>query len=84
MEENSIHEKIEKIRGSIEGYELKVKPTVEVLSSLLSVFEERIKRNPSLAIKVGDNSFSERLSETLSAEIQILFDYGELLMDWRK
>jgi len=33
MGENSIHEKIEKIRGSVEGYELKVKPTVEVLSS---------------------------------------------------
>ena len=53
MEEENFYERIERIRGNIEGYELKVKPKVEFLSALLGVFEEKIRINPALAIKVS-------------------------------
>ena len=79
MEDDDIYERIEKIRGNIEGYELKVKPMVEVLSSMLSVFEEKIKSNPALALKVRNTDFSERLTETLSVGIDIHFDPTALL-----
>ena len=79
MEDNDIHESIGKIRGDIEGYELKIKPMVEILSSLLSVFEEKIKRNPPLALKARNTVFSELLTETLRVGIDVHFDPTALL-----
>jgi len=80
MGENNISEKIGRLRGDMEGYELKVKPMVEVLSAMLSVFEEKIKIYPALAIKVGDNPFSERLSEkiTVGIKCKLLHNFGHL------
>lgn len=80
MEEDDVYEKIGRLRGNIEGYELKVKPMVEVVSAMLSVFEEKIKINPALALKARDTKFSERLSETLSAKIMIHFNPDALLV----
>ena len=58
MEEENFYERIERIRGNIEGYELKVKPRVEFLSALLDVFEEKIFNNVALALHVANNEFS--------------------------
>ena len=72
MEEENFYERIERIRGNIEGYELKVKPRVEFLSALLGVFEEKIYNNPALAIRARNvRLFDEKLTSTLSIQIGV-------------